>query len=406
MTTARMAAPSGARVGPGSHLLVCGGAGFIGSCFVREILGARDGTRVTILDKLTYAGSLANLAPVTDDAEQAGRFRFVHGDIAHEGTVDPLVAEADAVVDFAAESHVDRSILDPSAFLVTGVLGVHELLEAVRRETELAAAGERRDADGHPRPAPRLLQVSTDEVYGSVAEGSSTESDPLAPRSPYAAAKAAGDLLVLAYRATHGLDVVITRGANTYGPYQHPEKLIPLFATNALQDLPLPLYGDGLQRRDWINVADHAGAVAFVLAHGESGLAYNVPGAGERTNREIVAELLDALGKPWSLVRTVPDRAGHDRRYSMDGSRIAALGWRPRVAFEDGLAETAAWYRDHEAWWREARGGDWDTYYERQYGRRLADATPPPPRPAAPRGAGDGPASGPSSSPPEGAEAP
>jgi len=367
---------SGARAGPGSHLLVCGGAGFIGSCFVREILAVHDGTRVTVLDKLTYAGNLANLAPVTDDPEQTARYRFVRGDIADPAVVGPLVAEADAVIDFAAESHVDRSILDPAAFLVTGVIGVHVLLEAVRWESERAIAGERRDADGRPRPAPRLLQVSTDEVYGSVAQGRSTEEDPLAPRSPYAAAKAAGDLLVQSYRATYGLDIVITRGANTYGPFQHPEKLIPLFTTNALQDLPLPLYGDGLQRRDWIHVADHAGAIAFVLAHGQAGETYNIPGGSERTNREIVAVLLDALGKPWSLVRRVADRPGHDRRYAMDGARLAALGWRARVPFDAGLEATVAWYRDNEAWWRAARGPAWEDYYSTQYRERLATSDP------------------------------
>ena len=372
MTAGRTPTPSGARVGPGSHLLVCGGAGFIGSCFVREILAVRDGTRVTVLDKLTYAGNLANLAPVTGDSEQAARYRFVHGDIADPKAVGPLVAESDAVIDFAAESHVDRSILDPSAFLVTGVLGVHVLLEAVRRESERAAAGERLDADGAPRAAPRLLPVSTDEVYGSVADGRSTETDLLAPRSPYAAAKAAGDLLVQSYRETHGLDVVITRGANTYGSFQHPEKLIPLFATNALQDLPLPLYGDGLQRRDWINVADHAGAIAFVLAHGRTGEVYNVPGGSERTNREIVAALLDLLGKPWSLVRSVPDRPGHDRRYAMDGTKLAALGWRSRIPFDDGFEATVEWYRDNDAWWRAARGPEWDDYYSTQYRERFA----------------------------------
>jgi len=382
MTADRAPAPSGARVGPGSHLLVCGGAGFIGSCFVREILAVRDRTRVTVLDKLTYAGNLANLAAVTNDPEQAARYRFVRGDIADPAIVGPLVAEADAVIDLAAESHVDRSILDPSAFLLTGVLGVHVLLEAVRRESERAMTGERRDADGRRRPAPRFLQVSTDEVYGSIEEGRSAEADPLAPRSPYAAAKAAGDLLVQSYRATYGLDVVITRGANTYGPYQHPEKLIPLFTTNALQDLPLPLYGDGFQRRDWVHVADHAGAIAFVLAHGKSGEVYNVPGGGERTNREIVAELLDVLRKPWTLVRSVPDRPGHDRRYAMDGTRLAALGWRARVQFDEGLEETVAWYRDNEAWWRAARGPEWDDYYSTQYRERFAASVAAPPGPA------------------------
>jgi dTDP-glucose 4,6-dehydratase len=214
--------------------------------------------------------------------------------------------------------------------------------------------------------------VSTDEVYGSVAEGESAEDAPLAPRSPYAAAKAAGELLVRSYVITHGVDAVVTRGSNTYGPYHHPEKLIPLFVTNALDDQPLPLYGDGLQRREWLYVSDHAGAVDFVLRNGSSGEIYNVAGPTERTNREVVALLLERLGKPWSLVRHVEDRPGHDRRYAMDGSKLAALGWRPMTSFEDGLAATIDWYRANEAWWRAARSGDWDHWYQRQYAHRLA----------------------------------
>jgi dTDP-glucose 4,6-dehydratase len=338
------------------HLLVTGGAGFIGSCFVRDVLGRRDGTRITVLDKLTYAGNEANLAPVRDDPEMAARLSFVRGDIADAATVGPLVEAADAVVNFAAESHVDRSILDPEAFLATGVIGVHVLLEACR-----VASGR-----------PRFLQVSTDEVYGHVETGQATEDAPLAPRSPYAAAKAAGELLARSYVITHGLDVVVTRGANTYGPFHHPEKLIPLFVTNALDDLPLPLYGDGLQRRDWLYVADHAAAVDFVLRQGASGETYNVAGGAEKTNREVVELLLARLGKPWSLVRQVEDRPGHDRRYAMDGAKLASLGWRPRTGFEDGLASTVEWFRANEAWWRAARSGDWDGWYERQYSHRLA----------------------------------
>jgi dTDP-glucose 4,6-dehydratase len=350
-------------------LLVTGGAGFIGSAFVRDVLARGDGTRIVVLDKLTYAGNEANLAEVRADPEQAARLRFVRGDIADPAMVGPLVADADAVVNFAAESHVDRSILDPEAFLRTGVLGVHVLLEACRREAERAAAGER-------ARAPRLVQVSTDEVYGSVDDGASREDDRLAPRSPYSAAKAAGEHLVRSYHVTYGLDVVITRGSNTYGPYQHPEKLIPLFVTNAIDDRPLPLYGDGLQRRDWLFVSDHAGAVEWVLRHGEPGEAYNVPGGSELTNREVVARLLQLLDKPWSLVRRVEDRPGHDRRYAMDGAKIAALGWRNRTPFVAGLERTVRWFAEHEDWWRAARSGDWDDYYERQYGRRLADAVP------------------------------
>jgi dTDP-glucose 4,6-dehydratase len=355
------------------RLLVTGGAGFIGSCYVRDVLARRDGTRITVLDKLTYAGNEANLAPVRDDPEMAARFVFVRGDIADAGAVRPLVDSVDAVLNFAAETHVDRSILEPEAFLTTGVIGVHVLLEACRTATA----------------SPRFLQVSTDEVYGHVETGAAGEDALLAPRSPYAAAKAAGELLVQSYVVTHGLDAVVTRGANTYGPYHHPEKLIPLFITNALDDLPLPMYGDGLQRRDWLYVSDHAAAIDHVLRHGQSGTTYNVAGGAEQTNRDVIARLLERLGKPWSLVRQVEDRPGHDRRYAMDGSRLLALGWRPRVAFDDGLVATVDWFRENEAWWRAARSGDWDGWYERQYGQRLAHgqvpagvaAAPPPARP-------------------------
>jgi dTDP-glucose 4,6-dehydratase len=348
------------------HLLVTGGAGFIGSAFVREVLARGDGTRITVLDKLTYAGNESNLDDVRADEEQSARLRFVRGDIADAAIVYPLVTEADAVVNFAAETHVDRSILEPEAFLRTGVLGVHVLLEACRREAERASRGER-------ETAPRFLQVSTDEVYGSVDQGASVETDALAPRSPYSAAKAAGELLVRSYFVTYGLDVLVTRGSNTYGPYQHPEKLIPLFVTNALEDRPLPLYGDGMQRRDWLYVSDHAGAVEWVLRHGLPGETYNVPGAAELANRDVVARLLELLGKPWSLVRTVEDRPGHDRRYAMDGSKLHALGWRNRTDFDEGLAATVRWFAEHEAWWRAVKSGDWDAYYERQYGSRLAN---------------------------------
>ncbi len=361
--------------GSAAHLLVTGGAGFIGSCYVRDVLERGDGTTITVLDKLTYAGNLANLAPVRAIPEQAARLRFVRNDVADPAAVEPLVAEADAVINFAAESHVDRSILDPSAFLRTGVDGVHVLLEAVRRASERAAAG------GRAAP-PRFVQVSTDEVYGSVETGFSREGDALLPRSPYAAAKAAGELLARSYFVTYGLDVVITRGSNTYGPYHHPEKLIPLFVTNAIDDLPLPLYGDGLQVRDWLFVADHAAAIDFVLRNGASGEVYNIPGSHDVANREVVARLLEHLGKPWSLVRSVADRPGHDRRYAMDGAKLAALGWHGRVPFDEGLARTIDWYRANEAWWRSIRSGDWNTYYERQYGSRLAGGVPVEPGPS------------------------
>ncbi len=366
----------------GRHLLITGGAGFIGSTLVRRILARRDGTLVTVLDKLTYAGNLANLDAVTADVDQAARLNIVIGDIADPEVVRPLLAAdpvglgahaaaaavtgvavppVDAVVNVAAETHVDRSILDPEAFLRTGVIGVHVLLEVVREA--LAADPARRI---------RFLQVSTDEVYGDVAEGRSTENDNLAPRSPYAASKAAGELLVRACHITYGLDTVITRGSNTYGPHQHPEKLIPLFVTNALAGEPLPMYGDGMQVRDWLHVDDHAAGIEFALEHGVAGEVYNIAGGTELANREVITRLLAAADRPWSLVRSVPDRPGHDRRYAMDGAKLRALGWVPTVDFAEGLPATVAWYRDHPDWVTSAKSGDWAAYYERQYKERFA----------------------------------
>jgi dTDP-glucose 4,6-dehydratase len=342
-------------------LLVCGGAGFIGSTFVHRRLQATD-DRIVVLDKLTYAGNPANLEGLSDDAAANGRFEFVRGDITDAELVMGLVRDVDAIVNFAAESHVDRSILEPAAFLHTGVMGVHVLLEAARMERD-----RRRGV-----PPIRIVQVSTDEVYGPVAEGLSREDDSIRPSSPYSAAKAAGEHLVSAYHQTHGLDCVITRGANTYGPRQYPEKLIPLFITNALSEQPLPLYGDGMQRRDWLHVDDHADAVGRVLDLGTTGSSYNIPGDGvERSNRLVTELILAELGKPWSLVRSVPDRPGHDRRYALDGRRIAALGWAPRVPFEDGLRSTVQWYVEHQDWWRAARDAGFDDYYREQYAWRL-----------------------------------
>jgi dTDP-glucose 4,6-dehydratase len=345
-------------------LLVTGGAGFIGSAFVRRRLAATP-DQIVVLDKLTYAGNRANLAPVEADPALQSRLVFVKGDIADANVVGELVGDVDAVVNFAAETHVDRSIQDAAAFLRTGVIGLHVLLEAVR-----AAGATRQGAR-----AKRLVQVSTDEVYGSVETGRSREDAPLQPRSPYAAAKAAGDLLALAYHTTHGLDVVISRGANTYGPFQHPEKLVPLFITNALADEPLPMYGDGEQRRDWLFVDDHADAISTVLERGAAGAVYNIPAGQEHSNREVTAELLARLDKPWSLVRHVADRLGHDRRYAMDGPRIAALGWRPAVDFATGIGRTVDWYRNHRAWWSEVQDAEWASYYQRTYSERLAAAS-------------------------------
>ena len=331
------------------HLLVTGGAGFIGSNFVRHALARDEAVRVTVLDKLTYAGNLANLADLTADP----RYAFVHGDIGDPEVVDRLAADADAIVNFAAESHVDRSIDAPDAFIQTDVHGTFVLLEAARR-------------NGHAR----YLQVSTDEVYGNVATGSSTEDDPLRPRSPYSASKAAGDLLVLAYHATYGLPVLVTRASNNFGPYQYPEKIVPLFVTNALEDRALPLYGDGQQVRDWIYVLDNCAAIDLVLRRGQEGEVYNIGGGHEVTNLALTREILRLLGKPDRLIQPVADRPGHDRRYALDSTRIWELGWAPRYPFASALETTVRWYREHTAWWRPLKSGEFRGYYERQYGRR------------------------------------
>lgn len=333
------------------RLLVTGGAGFIGSNFARRMLEGGRAERVIVLDKLTYAGNRANLA----DIEADPRFTFVQGDIADAGVVEELAGEVDAIVNFAAESHVDRSIDAADAFIQTEVYGTFVLLEAARRH-------------GHVR----YLQVSTDEVYGNVPEGSASEEDPVRPRSPYAASKAGADLLVRAYQTTHGLPTLITRASNNYGPYQYPEKVIPLFVTNAIDDEPLPLYGDGLQVRDWLFVLDHCDAIAHVLERGAPGETYNVGGDRELTNLELTRAILALLGKPISLVQSVPDRPGHDRRYSIASTKLHALGWRPAQPFEDALPATVDWYLANEDWWRPLKSGEYLDYYRRQYADRLA----------------------------------
>jgi dTDP-glucose 4,6-dehydratase len=331
--------------------LVTGGLGFIGSAFVRLMLRERTDVAVTVLDALTYAGNPANVADVAHDA----RYSFVKGDIADAPRVDEAIGEGvDAIVNFAAETHVDRSILDPEAFIRTDVMGTHVLLEAVRRHR-----------------IGRFLQVSTDEVYGHVAEGKSAESDPLRPRSPYAASKAGGDLQVLAYHATFETPVLVTRGSNTYGPYQYPEKLIPLFITNLLEGSDVPVYGDGLQVRDWLFVDDHARGIAHVLEHGVPGEVYNLGGGSSRTNLEITREIIRLTGRSEKdSLRHVSDRAGHDRRYALACAKAHSLGWRPSVEFETGLAETVTWYRDHEEWWRPLKSDEFREYYRRQYAWR------------------------------------
>jgi dTDP-glucose 4,6-dehydratase len=345
------------------RLLVTGGAGFIGSAFVRRRL-ATTSDEIVVIDKLTYAGDPARLDPCGADPSESARLHFVKGDIADGELVARVAGDVDAVLNFAAESHVDRSIADAGAFVRTGVEGVRTLLDAVRAATERTN-----------RPM-RFLQVGTDEVYGSRAFGASREEDPSAPRSPYAAVKASGDLLALAYHATHGLDVVVTRGPNTFGPYQHPEKLVPLLITNAIEQLPLPIYGNGLHERTWLPVEDHAAAIGHVLDHGVAGTIYNVPGGKQRTNLEMAAEILARLGRPMSLIRHVADRAGHDRRYALDGGRLLALGWAPSLDPDAALGQTIDWYLANREWWLRQRGAAWERYYAEQYGWRLAAAEP------------------------------
>ena len=317
------------------RLLVTGGAGFIGSHYVRSVLdgawGATTPEQVVVLDKLTYAGNLANLDPVREDA----RLRFVEGDILDGPLVDELMADVDAVVHFAAESHVDRSILGAADFVMTNVVGTQTLLDAALR-----------------RGLERFVHVSTDEVYGSIAEGSWTEDQPLEPNSPYSASKASSDLLARAYHRTHGLPVCVTRCSNNYGPYQFPEKVIPLFVTNLMDGGQVPLYGDGGNVRDWLHVDDHCRAVHLVLEGGRPGEVYNIGGGTELTNKELTALLLEATGAGWDRVDQVPDRLGHDRRYSVDIAKITEeLGYTPQVGFEQGLADTVEWYRTHRDWW-------------------------------------------------------
>ncbi len=311
--------------------LVTGGAGFIGSHFVRHLLARHPDARVTNLDKLTYAGNRQNLA----DLRWNRRHRFVRGDICDAPLVRRLAARADVVVNFAAETHVDRSIRHGGAFVRTNVAGVATLLEAARE------AGVK-----------RFLQVSTDEVYGSILDGAFTEDSPLRPNSPYAAAKAAGDLLCRAYRATHGVPAVIARSTNTFGPYQHPEKFIPRCITNALCDLPVPLYGDGMHVREWIAVEDHCAALDLILRGETPDGVYNIGSGEERPNRDVAQLIVKLLGKPESLIQPVADRPAHDRRYALDSSRIRRLGFAPRRSFEEALEATVAWYREHPAWWR------------------------------------------------------
>jgi dTDP-glucose 4,6-dehydratase len=330
-------------------LLVTGGSGFIGSNFVRHVLASHSDDHVVNLDKLTYAGNPANLA----DIERDPRYTFVRGDICDAAVVREAMRGVDAVVNFAAESHVDRSLMEPDAFLKTDVYGVFTLLEAVK---ELRIG--------------RFLHISTDEVYGSVERGSSRESDPLRPTNPYSASKAGGDLLALAYWQTHRVPVLITRSSNNFGPYQYPEKVIPLFVTNALEDKPLPLYGDGRNVRDWLYVLDNCAALDLVLRKGNEGEVYNIGGGHEVENVVLTRQILQLTGKPETLIKPVKDRPGHDRRYSVDSKKVRQLGWTPRHRFGDALAATVAWYREHPTWWQPLKSGEFRAYYDKQYGHR------------------------------------
>lgn len=340
----------GSEAGVTMRILVTGGAGFIGSNFIRHILATEPDCGVVNLDRLTYAGNLENLA----DVERDSRYRFIKGSICDVELVDRLLKEGfDALMNFAAESHVDRSIQDARAFVETNALGTQVILEACRRYR-----------------VPRMVQISTDEVYGSLGpSGRFREDSPLSPNSPYAASKAAGDLLVAAYVRTYGLPAIITRSSNNYGPYQFPEKAVPLFITNALAGEALPLYGDGLQVREWLHVRDHCEALALILKNGVPGEIYNIGGNCERINIDVARLILRTLGKPESLIVHVEDRLGHDRRYALDMSKLErALGWRPRIPFETGLKETVGWYEDHVTWWTRIKEGEYREYYQKTYG--------------------------------------
>lgn len=339
------------------RVLVTGGAGFIGSHFARYLLSKYPDYRVTVLDALTYAGNLSNIADLMSNP----RFAFYHGDVRDMVVVRNLVRNHDWVVNFAAETHVDRSILQPGSFLQTDVYGVYVLLEACR------------EFGGK-----RFLQVSTDEVYGEILEGFAGEDAPLRPRSPYSASKASAELLTQAYYHTYGADVVVTRGSNTYGPNQYPEKMIPLFITSALEDRPLPLYGDGSQIRDWIYVEDHCAGIDTVLHHGRSGEVYNVAAGNLWKNRAVAEKILEVLGKPLSLIRSVSDRPGHDRRYAVDTAKLRALGWSPRWEFERGLEQTVEWYGQHTDWWQEIqRREEYQQFATQWYGERGGETSLP-----------------------------
>ncbi len=328
------------------RLLVAGAAGFIGSNFVRLLRATRPEVEITVLDKLTYAGNLANLV----DFEGQPGYRFVHGDICDPDLVNELAAKVDAIVNFAAETHVDRSLMDPFAFIETDVRGTAVLCEAARKH-------------GHQV----FLLVSTDEVYGDVSEGRSGEGDPFRPRSPYSASKAGGEHIARAYAESFGLPLLVTRGSNNYGPYQYPEKLVPVLITNAIDDMRLPLYNDGSAVRDFVYVEDHCRAIDLVLHEAVPGEVYNVGTGAETSGLRVAEAVLEIMSKPRSLIEFVADRPGHDYRYALDVSRITALGWEPRVSFGEGLERTVRWYQEHPEWWRPLKSGEYWEYYKKNY---------------------------------------
>lgn len=339
------------------NILVTGGAGFIGSAFVRRMIEKYPDYTIVVLDKLTYAGNLDNLLPVHD----APNYAFEKGDIVHQDTVQRVLEnhQIDTIVNFAAESHVDRSILDPDAFIQTDVVGVYTLLETARR-----------------LGIQRIHHVSTDEVYGSIPEGFFREGDPLEPNSPYAASKAGGEMMVRAYQVTYGMHTTVTRASNTFGPYQYPEKIAPFFITEAIDNRPLPLYGDGMQVRDWLYVDDHCDAIDVVLHRGAPGEIFNIAGEHEMHNIDLTRFILRTLGKPESLIRYVEDRPGHDRRYALTNNKIRAeLGWSQQHTFEEAMNETIRWYQQNEWWWRKIKTGEYLQFYKMQYEERLAQAS-------------------------------
>ena len=331
------------------RILVTGGAGFIGSHFVKLALKQESVSKVVNLDKLTYAGNLATLKDIENDE----RYSFVKGDIADEAVIEDIFKSGiDIVVNFAAETHVDRSIKSASDFITTDIKGVHVLLEAARKY-----------------PLKRFIQISTDEVYGSIKEGAADERYPLMPANPYSASKSGGDRLAYSYYNTYDVPVIVTRASNNYGPFQYPEKLIPLFITNALDNMKLPMYGDGLYIRDWIHAVDHCKAVWFLLENGVNGEIYNIGGGNEKTNKELTEFILDELNLGWTMVETVKDRPGHDRRYALSCEKMHNLGWTPEISYIDGLKDTINWYKENRWWWESIKSGEYKKYYADHYGK-------------------------------------